>query len=144
MRRVSSGFTFAELACVLVALALLAALALPSFVDSLRRARRSEATAALQQLQLAEERWRTDHASYTPALPDLGLPALTGSGYYTIAITAADEQGFTADASAAATQLADAPCRVIELVQAGGRVGYASLDANGRPSTASPDPCWVS
>jgi type IV pilus assembly protein PilE len=144
MRRPTPGFTLVELACVLVALALLAALALPSFVDSLRRARRSEATAALQQLQLAEERWRTDHASYTPALPDLGLPALTGSGYYAIAINAADDQGFTADANAAATQLADTSCRVIELVQAGGRVGYASIDASGRLSTASPDPCWAS
>lgn len=144
MRRPTSGFTMVELACVLVAVALLAALALPSFVDALRRARRSEATAALQQLQLAEERWRTDHASYTLALGDLGLPALTSSGYYAIAITAADDQGFTADASAAATQLADAACSVIELVQAGGRVGYASLDASGHLSTASPDPCWVS
>ncbi len=59
------GFTLIELMMVLVIVAILVALALPSFRDTLRKSRRSDAMEVISRIQLAQERWRVNHAAYT-------------------------------------------------------------------------------
>ena len=67
-RRPRRGFTLIEAMIVVAVVAILAAVALPSFMDSIRKGRRSDAFAAISQVQQAQERWRANHASYADQL----------------------------------------------------------------------------
>ncbi len=58
------GFTLIELMIVLAVLMLLAALAYPSYADSVRKARRMEGQAALVEAMGSQERYYTEHRSY--------------------------------------------------------------------------------
>lgn len=62
--RTSSGFTLIELMIAVAIVAILAAIAYPSFADQMRKSRRAEAMASIQDGQLRLERWRVDHASF--------------------------------------------------------------------------------
>lgn len=64
MRVRASGFTLIELMIVVAAIAILAAIALPSFNEQVRKSRRSTAVAHVASLQLELEKWRADHPSY--------------------------------------------------------------------------------
>ena len=99
-----------ELMIVVAIVGILAALAYPSYTDSVRKGRRAEAITALYQLQLAEEKWRANNTSYTSTLGTggLGLPAVSPAGgttsYYDIAIEAgASGTSFSATATAKST-----------------------------------------
>jgi type IV pilus assembly protein PilE len=136
------GFTLVELLIAMAVAAILASIAVPSFAEALRRARRVEAVGALLQLQLAEERWRTDHTRYSRTLAELGSASATHSGTYALAIEEADETGFVATATAASLQAGDAPCRVIKLVVRGGQTLHASVDAAGAEAAGLRNRCW--
>lgn len=82
-RKHTSGFTLIELIVVMAIVAILAAIALPSFADQMRKSRRAEAVTAIQDAQLRLERWRVDHNSY--AASGVTIPA---SSHYTFTITA--------------------------------------------------------
>lgn len=82
-RSQSCGFTLIELIVAVAIVAILAAIALPSFQDQMRKSRRAEAVATMQEQQLLLERWRVDRPTYaTYALP-ANLP-----GRYTYAFEA--------------------------------------------------------
>lgn len=83
-RNKTSGFTLIELMVVVAIVAILAAIALPSFADQMRKSRRAEAVTALQDAQLRLEKWRADHSSFA----DSGV-AIPASTHYTFTITAA-------------------------------------------------------
>ncbi len=146
------GFTLIEVIIVVAVLGILAAVALPSFLDSIRKGRRSEAMGALAQVQQAQERWRANHSAYadndklSTAHPDgLGVAATTGSGYYGIALSGVSAAGYTATATAKSgtSQYADSSCRELMLRQAGGNVIYSSADAGGTVDTTGATRCWA-
>lgn len=83
-RNRTSGFTLIELMVVVAIVAILAAIALPSFADQMRKSRRAEAVTALQDAQLRLEKWRVDHSSFAGS--GVVIPA---SSHYTFTITAA-------------------------------------------------------
>ena len=83
MRHAHRGFTLIELVIVVTVLAILAAIAVPTFFEQLAKSRRSEAKQGLSDLQLRQEKWRTNHATYGTAA-QVGLPAST---YYDFAVT---------------------------------------------------------
>jgi len=141
-RRGARGFTLIELTLVLAIAGVLATLALPSFADALRRSRRAEGITALLQLQLAQERWRADHADYGSDLSALGLAAGSTGGAYTLAVAEAGRDGYVLTATAAAAQSGDTPCRVLKLAQDGGNTRYSSLDASNVETSATPNRCW--
>ena len=58
------GFTLIELMIAVAVVSILVAVALPTFNDAIRKGRRSEAFAALSQVQQAQERWRSNNANY--------------------------------------------------------------------------------
>lgn len=85
-KRKVRGFTLIELMVVVAVVAILAAIALPSFNEQMRKSRRSQALQGLSDLQLRQERWRSNHSTYSDGTGTFG--AMPPSDYYTFAITA--------------------------------------------------------
>ena len=129
----AGGFTLIELLCVIAVAAVLAAIAYPAYQGAVHKARRSDALAALLQLQLAQERHRANHPSYA-TLAELGLPAVSPQGQYSLAVPAAGPAGYQLLASAQGAQSGDSACRHLRLVVAGGDITHSSgpdlLNAN--------------
>lgn len=143
--RGQAGFTLIELAIAVAIVALLASIALPGFLDSLRKSRRSEAFAALTAVQQAQERWRANNATYSADLTgQLQLPAVTAKGNYAIAITAATATGHTVQATVRGGQAGDTACAVMALQAVAGTIRYGSASADGSLSEPLSDPkrCW--
>jgi type IV pilus assembly protein PilE len=68
-----NGFTLIELMVTIAIVAILAAFAIPMFSEQMAKGRRSDAISTLTQLQLDQERWRANHATYAT------MDQLTGS-----------------------------------------------------------------
>lgn len=97
------GFTLIELMITVAIVGILAAVAYPSYVESVRKARREDAMTALLELQLAQEKHRANNPSYASDLTDLGYSAESSvdspDGFYTISVSAASATAYTASAS---------------------------------------------
>lgn len=80
----ATGFTLIELMVVIAIVGIIAAIAIPSFAEQMRKSRRSDAIRGLGEVQLRQEKWRSNHATYGTGA-EIVLPT---SDYYTFAITA--------------------------------------------------------
>lgn len=60
----SKGFTLIELMVVIAIVGILAAIAIPAYSEQARKSRRGEAVSAIGEIQLRQERWRADQATY--------------------------------------------------------------------------------
>ena len=78
-RKRNSGFTIIELMIVLVIVAILLALAYPSYIDYVRKGKRGDAQQALLNWAVNQEIWRSNHPTYA-GLGDLPAPS---TDYYT-------------------------------------------------------------
>ena len=58
------GFTLLEMVVVVLVIAILAAIAIPSYLKQTRKARRNAVESAVQQVALLEERFRADCTTY--------------------------------------------------------------------------------
>ncbi len=149
------GFTLIELLVTIAIMGIIAAIAYPSYRDSVRKSRRAEAFSALNAVQQAQERWRSNNPSYTATLANtaasgdppngLGLPATTAGGYYGISVSGTSAAGYTALATAATgtSQADDGNCVRLRIRAAGGNLFYGSAAASGDFSEAADNPCWV-
>jgi type IV pilus assembly protein PilE len=140
------GFTLIELMIAVVVVAILAAVALPSFMDSIRKSRRSEAFNALSNVQQAQERWRTNNAAYAAELGASGLniQATTPGGYYTLTLGNVTATTYDAVATAVAgkSQANDGSCAKLGVQMNGGNVRYAANTTAGALAYANTNPCW--
>lgn len=121
-----------------VVIGILAGLAFPSFMGSIRKSRRAEAFAALAAVQQAQERWRANSSTYasnlTAALPSgLGLTDTTPGAYYTISLSNAGATSYEAIATAVAgsSQASDGKCVKMGVKMDGGNLKYRSADSAG-------------
>ena len=143
--RRTSGFTLIELMIAVVVAGILLAVALPSFMDSIRKGRRSEAFTAIAAVQQAQERWRSNRAAYTTTSADLGIASLTSTpgGYYALSIASASTTGYVLTAVGSGSQLNDGQCANLSIEMNGGAIRYASCTGSGCTfSYAATNSCW--
>lgn len=136
------GFTLVETMIAVSITGILSSIVYPSFAGHLQRARRTDALVSLMQAQLAEERYRADHASYGD-LADIGVRGASLSGHYALQVTSSSSSGYELVATAVGAQARDAACRTLRLSGAGANLAYSS-----GPDAATSNPedvnrrCW--
>jgi type IV pilus assembly protein PilE len=142
------GVSAIELLVVLAIIGILAGLSVPAYRDHVLRANRTEARAALLSLATAQEKFYLQCNEYTSALNaaaaaacspgNLRFPATSERGYYTVAVTAADANGWTATATAVQTQpqYRDTRCRTFQLASSGSKTASNSI------GSANDAECW--
>lgn len=146
-RRRQRGVTLIELLTVGVVIAVLAALAIPSYRSQVLRANRTEARAALLALATAQEKFHFQCRHYATGLDpeqpsdceasSLAFPGRSERGRYSVGITTADASGWTAEAlPTGPPQSADRPCQVFGLASTGRKSAW---DAARRDSVVE---CW--
>ena len=147
------GFTLIELMIVVAVVAILAAVALPAYFDSVRKSRRADAVNLMAQVAQAQERWRANNPAYAN---DFGTTVLnvrttTASGvttltepYYTISVPTNTGIAYTVRALARASQLSDTRCAAMEMRMAIGNLSYVSSTSSGTIAAATTDAnrCW--
>ncbi|PIE71040.1 MAG: dolichyl-phosphate-mannose--protein mannosyltransferase [Deltaproteobacteria bacterium] len=92
------GFTLIELMIVVAIIGILAALAIPSFLNYQCKAKQSEAKTNLGTIRTSESAYIAEYDRYTTDMGRLGF-ATKGDPRYTYAITAATSSAFTATAT---------------------------------------------
>jgi type IV pilus assembly protein PilE len=118
----------------------LAALALPAFQAQQRQARRSDAQSALQQMQLAQARWRGVQSSHAADLASLGWAGdLSSGGHYRLAIEDASPEGYSLIANPIGAQARDSVCTPMRLQL---RHMATVVLSSGADLAGDPGRCW--
>ena len=115
-----AGMTLIEVMVVVVIVGILAAVAYPSYLSSIRKSRRAEAVAALNAVQLAQEKLRASCPFYGQILggaanvcgadaanSTIQAPTASENGRYTITLANASGTSFTATATGVGDQAND-------------------------------------
>lgn len=95
------GFTLIELMIVVAIIGVLAAIAIPNFLNYQCKAKQAEAKTNLGNIRTAQEAFRAENDTYTTSLTAIGFSA-SGDTRYAISITAASANSFTAQADGTA------------------------------------------
>jgi len=141
------GFTLIELMIALVIIAVLSAIALPSYREYMLKSRRSSAIAALTAVTQAQERWRSNRATYSDSLTSLGFASsTTDDGNYELTLSGLGNPaqfgtGFLikATAKSGSSQANDTRCAVMMMRTEGGRLAYL---AQTQGEADSSQECW--
>jgi type IV pilus assembly protein PilE len=145
------GFTLIELMIAVSVATILTVIAVPSYINTVRKSHRTEAKSILLDIAGREERYLATNGSYSSTPSDLGFtgswPQTVGSGYYQISVsnvnaatvsnstTAATPATFLFTATAINGQTKDTQCAQFTVNQSGVQ---GSLNSAAATSTG----CW--
>lgn len=140
--RRTRGFTLIELMICIAVVGVLSSVAYPAFSGTLATTRRSDALVALMKVQVLQERYRADHASYG-SLSQLGLDSASPARHYQVEMLETSASGYSVHASAVGGQQRDTACRHLRLTVEGLNIVHASgeTDETNNPSSANRR-CW--
>ena len=135
-----AGFTLIELMVTVVIATILITTAIPSYSNSIRKSRRTEAKTALLDIAGREERFFNTNKAYSILPSDIGygaagvpFPMNVGSGYYQVNVVltnVAGNPGYTITAvPISVDQLKDTTCLQFQLTNTGAQ-------------TATDPSCW--
>jgi type IV pilus assembly protein PilE len=129
------GFTLIELMIAVAIVAILAAIAFPSYQDQVRKTRRGDAQGVLLELAQWMERYYTANNTYTGAvLPFNQSPKEGDSKYYNISLSTLAANNFTLTAAPIASTGQDKDkC---------GSLTYTSTGKKGKTGSLPLDRCW--
>jgi type IV pilus assembly protein PilE len=116
----SRGFTLLELVIACAIVAILASIAYPSYINSVQKSRRAEATAALLGVASQMERWSTEKGTYATATLGSGgvFANRTENGYYNLSLGNLTATTYTVQAAPTGAQVGD-PCGTLTYDQQG-------------------------
>ncbi len=133
------GVTLIELMIVVAIVAIISAIALPSYRNHVIRTNRAQAKAALLEIRVAQEKFFLQKKRYVSTTSDLsaaapnglGLSTTTDNGLYDLSIASgSNDTNFTAVATARGSQAGDSACLIFTIDDSGART---PLDSTG---------CW--
>ena len=88
-RTISRGFTLVELMIVMLVVAILAAIAYPSYEYAVVKGRRSDAESVLMDIAQRQQQYLLDARAYAPDVATLNVTIPAGvSAFYTVSISA--------------------------------------------------------
>lgn len=107
----ASGFTLIELMIAAAVIAILAAIAIPNYLEQSRKGRRAEAVRAVGEYQLAMERWRAENPSYAncsgSGCGSGTYPSTPSSDFYTMTPGTANATSYSITATPRGKQTGD-------------------------------------
>jgi len=131
------GFTLIELLIVIAVIGILASVAYPSYLDSVRKARRTDGIEAVLACSAAMKRQFTVLNTFNGA-PPADCAGTSGEGYYNMTVNVTNGGNrFTASATppGGTSQAADADCLAFTISNTG-------LQSVSGSSSANPQKCW--
>lgn len=141
-RMSTRGFTLIEMLVAMVVAGILSSVAYPSFQGQVHKVRRSDVLVSMMQVQLAQERWRSNGSSYG-TLAEVGVASASPAGYYNLRVTSNGASGYEVLATATGSQARDTACRNLRLNVAQSNVTYSSgPDASTDNPAALNRQCW--
>ena len=126
MLRNSRGITLIELMIVVVIIGIIAALAIPRFMNTTARTKQVEAKGILKQIYTMERSWFQEHGSYTDDIAALGVELMAQRWHEYSIVT--NGVSFTATAHAAAPGVDDDPAPDTWIVDSTGEIRAVSDD----------------
>jgi type IV pilus assembly protein PilE len=145
-KRYCPGFTMIELMIVLAIMAIITLVAYPSYQESMRKTRRSDAISAALAIQVAQEKFRAGCPFYAEMLgaandcagdaaaSTVQAPSLSGEGFYAMTIEEDSGSGnsYTIVATGQGAQTADTACATMTV----------TFDADNPNGLKEPAACW--
>jgi type IV pilus assembly protein PilE len=132
MRKGQKGVTLIELLAVMIIVAILASIAVPSYRSYVLRSQRTDATTALLRIQSSEEKFLVQNGKYTETMDTggLGLTKTSEQGLYDLDVKLTTT-GYTAKATAIADkrQKDDKTCQTFTVNEAGTRRAFDTSSA---------------
>jgi type IV pilus assembly protein PilE len=147
-QRRTRGFTLIELMIAVVVLGILAAIAYPAMTSMIKRSRRADAIAGLTAVVQAQERYRSNHATYSDSVSALNVNVDTAYKYYDLALAAGDAGNFVSGYTVTATpkstgvQSSDSNCASMSVKLEGSLFTYLARKADGTQNADVVKHCW--